>query len=301
MSIQLYGCTTWTLTKQMEKKLDGNYTRMLQAILNKSWRQHPSKQQLYGHLPPIMKTIKVRRIRHAGHYWRSRDEFISDVLLWTPSHGWGKARRPARTYIQQLCEDMGCSPETCQKRWTIGWSGERGSGISMMMMMTSTTVLFSQNQKFHHDRTAKMSQEVFTQNFNSSPGWLIRYVLEGIDALSFVIKLQDGRVIQCDQTHMRACFYFSEPMSPTPVNYPGLEKIESRLLPQLDTALQVPIHTPDEIMPENPPVQKSTVAMSTPLRQSSWEVEVPQLTVAVLTPPWRSIQEIREPKCFSPG
>ena len=40
-SILLYGCTTWTLTKRLEKKLDGKYTRMLRAILNKSWRQHP--------------------------------------------------------------------------------------------------------------------------------------------------------------------------------------------------------------------------------------------------------------------
>ena len=36
VSILLYGCTTWTLTKWLEKKLDGNYTRMLRAILNKS-------------------------------------------------------------------------------------------------------------------------------------------------------------------------------------------------------------------------------------------------------------------------
>ena len=42
--IQLYGFSTWTLTKHIEKKLDSNYTRMLQAILNKSWRQHPTKQ-----------------------------------------------------------------------------------------------------------------------------------------------------------------------------------------------------------------------------------------------------------------
>ena len=83
-SILLYGCTTWTLTKRLEKKLDGNYTRMLRAILNKSWRQHPTRHQLYGHLPPITKTIQVRRTRHAGHCWRSRDELISDVLLWTP-------------------------------------------------------------------------------------------------------------------------------------------------------------------------------------------------------------------------
>ena len=110
-SILLYGCTTWTLTKRLEKKLDGNYTRMLRAILNKSWQQHPTRHQLYGHLPPITKTIQVRRTRHAGHCWRSRDELIRDVLLWIPTHGRAKAGRPARTYIQQLCEDTGCCPE----------------------------------------------------------------------------------------------------------------------------------------------------------------------------------------------
>ena len=52
-SILLYGCTTWTLTIRLEKKLDGNYIRMLRAILNRSWPQHPTRRQLYGHLPPI--------------------------------------------------------------------------------------------------------------------------------------------------------------------------------------------------------------------------------------------------------
>ena len=84
---------------------------MLRAILNKSWQQHPTRHQLYGHLPPITKTIQVRRTRHAGHCWRSRDELIRDVLLWIPTHGRAKAGRPARTYIQQLCEDTGCCPE----------------------------------------------------------------------------------------------------------------------------------------------------------------------------------------------
>ena len=111
------------LTKRMEKKLDGNYTRMLQAILNKSWRQHPTKQQLYGHLPHIMKTIQVRRTRHVEHYWRSKDELISNILLWTPSHGQAKAGQPARTYIQQLCADTGYSlvdlPGTMDNR--DGW------------------------------------------------------------------------------------------------------------------------------------------------------------------------------------
>ena len=95
----------------MEKKLVGNYTRMLRAILNKSRRQHPTKQKLYSHLPPISKTIQVRPTRHARYCWRSRDELISDVFLRTPSHGRAKAGRQARTYIRQLFADIGCSFE----------------------------------------------------------------------------------------------------------------------------------------------------------------------------------------------
>ena len=73
-SILLYGCTTWTLTKRLGKKLDANYTRLLRAVLAatphktptatcspggntpqdtncyvQSWRQHPTRHQLYGH------------------------------------------------------------------------------------------------------------------------------------------------------------------------------------------------------------------------------------------------------------
>ena len=109
--ILLHGCTTSTLTKRLDKKFDGNYTRMLRAILNGSWKQHPTKQQLYGHLLPITKTILVRWTRHAGPCWRRRDKLIRDVLLWTPSHGWAKAGWAAQTYIQQLCEDTECNPE----------------------------------------------------------------------------------------------------------------------------------------------------------------------------------------------
>ena len=136
LTIQLYGCTTWTLTKRLEKKLDGNYTRMLRAKLNKSWRQHTTRHQLYGHLPPITKTIQVRRTGHAGHCWRNRDELISDVLLWTPTYGRAKAGRPARTYIQQLCEDMGCSPEDLpeamnnREKWRERVKDIRASGVT---------------------------------------------------------------------------------------------------------------------------------------------------------------------------
>ena len=117
------------VTKGMEKKLDGNCTKMLRAILNKSWKHHSTKLQLYGHLSPITKTIKVRRTRHAGHCWRSRDELISDVLLWTPSYGRAKAGRPTRTFIQI----RNVALETCWKQWTIEKGGKKGLEISMLM------------------------------------------------------------------------------------------------------------------------------------------------------------------------
>ena len=123
MLILLYGYTTRMLTKHMEKKLDGNYTRILQAILNKSWREHPTKQQLYSHLPPITKTIQVKRTRPVGHCYRSRDEPISDALLLITSLGQAKVGRPARTYIQHLFANTGCSledlPEAMDNR--EGW------------------------------------------------------------------------------------------------------------------------------------------------------------------------------------
>ena len=107
---------------------------MLRAILNKSWRQHPTKQQLYGHLPPITKTILVRRTRHARHCWRSRGEFISDVLLWIPFHmdeqRQGDQLEP--TYNSSVSiQDV--TLRTCQERWAIEKGSGRGSGISVLM------------------------------------------------------------------------------------------------------------------------------------------------------------------------
>ena len=144
---------------------------MLRAILNKSWRQHPRRHQRYGHLPPITKTIQVRRTRHAGHCWRSRDKLISDVLLWIPTYGRAKAGRPAGTYIQQLCEDTGCTPEDLPG--AINDSGERGSGISVPVARhdddddddTYKNVLF-QTIQFSLSIQVQWQKQIYFKQFN---------------------------------------------------------------------------------------------------------------------------------------
>ena len=103
-----------------------------------------TKHQLYGPLPPITKTIQVRRTRHARHCWRSRDELIRDVLLWTPTYGRAKAGRPARTYIQQLFEDTGRSPEDLpdamnnRGKWRERARDIRASGTTWWWYLYST-------------------------------------------------------------------------------------------------------------------------------------------------------------------
>ena len=136
VSIQLYGCTTWTLTKRMEKKLDSNYTRMLRAILNKSWsnieqvrailNKHPTKQLLYGHLPPIMKTIQIWQTRHAGH---------SSVMYSCGPLHMNEQRQDDQlepTYSSSVpIQDVAL--KTCLKQWAIERGGERGSEISVLI------------------------------------------------------------------------------------------------------------------------------------------------------------------------
>ena len=90
-----------TAGEEARRQLHKNAASNLEQVLAATPHKTPTVR------PPIMKTIQVRQTRHAGHCWRSRDELISDVLLWTPTHDRAKAGRPARTYFQQLCEDTG--------------------------------------------------------------------------------------------------------------------------------------------------------------------------------------------------
>ena len=92
------------------------YTRKLRAILNKYWRQHPTKHQLYDHLPPIMKTIQARRTIRARHCWRSKDELISDVLLWASTYGRAKQDDQLEHTYNSYMWIRGVALKTCRRR-----------------------------------------------------------------------------------------------------------------------------------------------------------------------------------------
>ena len=66
-SVLLYGSEAWTITKTLQKKIDGCYTRMLRMSLGISWRQKLTNEQLYQELPKVTSKIAERRLKLAGH------------------------------------------------------------------------------------------------------------------------------------------------------------------------------------------------------------------------------------------
>ena len=86
--------------------LHKNAARHLEQTLEAT-AETTAVQPLTSHL----KTIPLRQARHVGHCWRGKEELISDVLLWTSSHGLASVGRAARNCLSQLCEDVGCSWE----------------------------------------------------------------------------------------------------------------------------------------------------------------------------------------------
>ena len=113
--VVLFGCTAWMLTKHMEKKLDRNYTT--------PGSNTPTKQLLFGYLRSLSQIIQVRRTRHAGRFWRSKEELISNVG-WTPINGRTSVGWPARTYFSFVWT-LDIVRKNCRERYMI--ESERAS------------------------------------------------------------------------------------------------------------------------------------------------------------------------------
>ena len=50
--------------------------------------------------------------------WRSKYKHISDILLWTPTHGHTSVGQPAKAPIHQLCADTGYYQEDLSRAMT---------------------------------------------------------------------------------------------------------------------------------------------------------------------------------------
>ena len=105
-SVLLYGCAAWTVTKTLEKRINGCYTRMLRMALGISWKQKITNEQLYQELPPVISKVTERRLKLAGHCIRHPELSASSLVLWEPTAGKVRVGRPTITYIDNLRSDL---------------------------------------------------------------------------------------------------------------------------------------------------------------------------------------------------
>ena len=106
-SVLLYNANTWTLTIQMEKSLNGAYTRMLRMALNIQPGFHISNKELYNGLPKVTSKIAAQRLKLAGHCVRHPEEIASQLVLWEPSRGTAVRGRKKTSFPDVLRRDTG--------------------------------------------------------------------------------------------------------------------------------------------------------------------------------------------------
>ena len=99
------------LTKRLEKKQDGNYTRMLRAILKSPGSNTPQDTKYTATCLPSRKLSKRDEPDMQDTAGEARTSSEVMYPYGSPYMDKQKQDRPAQTYIQRLCEDTGCSPE----------------------------------------------------------------------------------------------------------------------------------------------------------------------------------------------
>ena len=132
VSILLYGCTTWTLTKRLKKKLDGNYTRIWEQYWTSPGVNTPQDTNYTATCLPSLKLYKLDEPDTQDTAGEARTN-SSVMYSYGPPHMAKKEQddQLEHTYSSYV-KIRDVALKTCQKRWMIGRSGERGSRISVL-------------------------------------------------------------------------------------------------------------------------------------------------------------------------
>ena len=101
VEVPLYDSTTWTLKKHLQKCLIGTTQGCCVLFWTSSGSNKTNKMTAIWPLTSHL-TNHPKWTKHAGHGWRSKDEVISDVHLWTSKYGLTSIGRPAKNNICPL-------------------------------------------------------------------------------------------------------------------------------------------------------------------------------------------------------
>ena len=99
------------ITNKLEARLDGCYTRLLMMVLDLNWKDHPTREEIYGSLPKVSEIVRERRLNFAAHCSRRQNEPVSELVFCTPTQGSRAQGRPRLTYPKLLSLDTGLEPQ----------------------------------------------------------------------------------------------------------------------------------------------------------------------------------------------
>jgi hypothetical protein len=121
LSVLLYSCETWLITRDLDDKLQSFTNRCLRYILRVWWPNVISNKDLYKRctIKPIPLIIKERKWQWIGHTLRKEpDEICRQALDWNPQ-GSRKPGRPKNTWRRSLAPDIKASGKTWNEIKTL--------------------------------------------------------------------------------------------------------------------------------------------------------------------------------------
>jgi hypothetical protein len=128
LPVVLYGCETWALTLREEHRLRVFENRLLKRIFGPNrdevtgeWRKLHNEElrDLYSS-PSIIRIIKSRRMRWAGHVARMREKRNGYRLLVGKPEGKRPLGRPRRRWVDNIRMDLG----------EVGWGDVDSIGLT---------------------------------------------------------------------------------------------------------------------------------------------------------------------------
>ena len=119
-SIFLYACETWTLTAEVERRIQSLEMRCYRRILNISYKDHITNEEvrsqvraLVGPYEELLTTVKKRKLRWYGHV--SRSSGLAKTILQGTVNGTRRRGRQRKRWEDNVKEWTGLSFAASQR------------------------------------------------------------------------------------------------------------------------------------------------------------------------------------------
>ena len=119
-TVLLYGALAWTLTKGLERELDGTYTWLLRYALGIKWQDHQTNAQVYRSIQPVRDRLRSKRLKFAGHCTHMNSyapQPVCQLVIWEPKAKTRHGKGAKQTYSDTILRDCGTRREDRQDLW----------------------------------------------------------------------------------------------------------------------------------------------------------------------------------------